>query len=229
MMSKKILQVEQLNVTIPGKVLIHQLSFDVYSGTLLCLTGDNGVGKTTLIKYLLQAAKDTISFQKEIRFNINFDDIQLVPQFRDIDDEFPLSVKDFIVLNLTRQWVPWLIKSEHEQLQKIINLTNLNDIKNRALGRASGGEKQRVYLAQALMTHPKLLILDESTSNLDYESRIDLLKLVKKIIAQEQLTVIFITHDPELVQMFGDFELNINNKHGELSNLRLTTKGGKHA
>ncbi|TYC47139.1 metal ABC transporter ATP-binding protein [Leuconostoc litchii] len=228
-MSKKILQVEQLNVTIPGKVLIHQLSFDVYSGTLLCLTGDNGVGKTTLIKYLLQAAKDTISFQKEIRFNINFDDIQLVPQFRDIDDEFPLSVKDFIVLNLTRQWLPWLIKSENEQLQKIINLTNLNDIKNRALGRASGGEKQRVYLAQALMTHPKLLILDESTSNLDYESRIDLLKLVKKIIAQEQLTVIFITHDPELVQMFGDFELNINNGHGELSNLRLTTKGGKHA
>ena len=70
-----------------------------------------------------------------------------------------------------------------------------------------------------------MLILDESTSNLDYESRIDLLKLVKKVIAQEQLAVIFITHDPELVSLFGDYELHISNHHGEMSELRSSSEG----
>lgn len=227
-MIEKILEVKQLDVEVPGSLLIQQLSFSTYSGALLCITGDNGVGKTTLINYLLKAARDKNSYQSEIHLHIKFDDIQLVPQFRDIDAEYPLSVKDFIVLNLTHPLTPWLTLSEKKHLEKIISVTNLNEIKNRALGRVSGGEKQRAYLAQALMANPKMLTLDESTSNLDYESRIDLLKLVKKVIAQEQLAVIFITHDPELVSLFGDYELHISNHHGEMNELRSSAERGTH-
>ncbi|MGO0154466.1 ATP-binding cassette domain-containing protein [Leuconostoc mesenteroides] len=227
-MIEKILEVKKLTVEVPGSVLIRKLSFSVYSGTLLCITGDNGVGKTTLINYLLKAARDNKSYQSEINLHINFEDIQLVPQFRDIDAEYPLSVKNFVVLNLTHALTPWLTISEKQQLEKIISVTNLNDIKNRSLGRISGGEKQRAYLAQALMGKPKILILDESTSNLDYESRIDLLKLVKKVIVQEQLAVIFITHDPELVNLFGDYELHISNYRGEMNKLRSSEERGTH-
>lgn len=105
-MIEKILEVKQLDVEVPGSLLIQQLSFSTYSGALLCITGDNGVGKTTLINYLLKAARDKNSYQSEIHLHIKFDDIQLVPQFRDIDAEYPLSVKDFVVLNLTHPLTP---------------------------------------------------------------------------------------------------------------------------
>jgi len=95
-----------------------------------------------------------------------------------------------------------------------MDLMNLTDIRQRAIGKTSGGEKQRAYLAQALMAQPKLLILDESTSNLDRESRIDLLRLIKNISVSEDIAVMFITHDPELVLMFGDYELHIQDQKG---------------
>ncbi len=219
-MLSKILEVAELNIQVAGKPLIERLSFTIYTNTLLCITGDNGVGKTTLINHLLKAAKSTQEHQSHINFNTSFEAIQVIPQFRNIDDDYPLSIQNFVTLNLIKQWRPWLTDLEKEKLSKILSLVNLTTIKNRPLGEASGGEKQRAYLAQALIAHPKLLILDESTSNLDRESRINLLHLVKTIINQENIAVIFITHDPELVKLFGDVELHISNRHGVMTKLR---------
>ncbi|CUR62868.1 metal ABC transporter ATP-binding protein [Leuconostoc gasicomitatum] len=219
-MLSKILEVAELNIQVAGKPLIERLSFTIYTNTLLCITGDNGVGKTTLINHLLKAAKSTQEHQSHINFNTSFEAIQVIPQFRNIDDDYPLSIQNFVTLNLIKQWRPWLTPLEKEKLSKILSLVNLTTIKNRPLGEASGGEKQRAYLAQALIAHPKLLILDESTSNLDRESRINLLHLVKTIINQENIAVIFITHDPELVKLFGDVELHISNHHGVMTKLR---------
>jgi len=219
-MLSKILEVAELNIQVAGKPLIDRLSFTIYTNTLLCITGDNGVGKTTLINHLLKAAKSKQEHQSHINFNTSFEAIQVIPQFRNIDDDYPLSIQNFVTLNLIKQWRPWLTALEKEKLSKILSLVNLTTIKNRPLGEASGGEKQRAYLAQALIAHPKLLILDESTSNLDRESRINLLHLVKTIINQENIAVIFITHDPELVKLFGDVELHISNRHGVMTKLR---------
>ena len=70
------------------------------------------------------------------------------------------------------------------------------------MGQASGGEKQRAYLAQALLGNPRLLILDESTASLDNEMKYELLDLVAKLQKQE-LSVIFITHDWDLARSYG--------------------------
>ncbi|MBU7455970.1 ATP-binding cassette domain-containing protein [Leuconostoc fallax] len=215
-MKQSVLAVNNLNISVQERLLIKSLSFVISDGSLTCITGDNGVGKTTLIKTLLRSVETK---NEQIDFSVKKSDIQLVPQFRDIDDEYPLRIQDFVALSLQKGMLPWLKKEEKIRLKRVLSDTNLTDIANESLGRASGGEKQRAYLAQALITDPRLLILDESTANLDKKSRHILLALVKTIIKNKSLAVIFITHDPELVDLFGDYELHIENKTGTFKKL----------
>ncbi|UQS84759.1 ATP-binding cassette domain-containing protein [Apilactobacillus apisilvae] len=211
-----LLSINNLNVAVKERNLIHNLSFEIYPQTLTCITGENGVGKTTMVKAILK------NFNKNdsVRATIKRSQLQYVPQFRNIDNDYPLTVRDFIGLGLQKSIRPWLSKKEKQVIQKIIKMTNLQELAKTPLGKCSGGEQQRVFLAQALVSDPKLLILDESTASLDKEAKFLLLDVVKEVIKQTGTAVIFITHDPILVKTYGDFDLNISNHHGMLSALK---------
>jgi zinc/manganese transport system ATP-binding protein len=193
-----IVSVENLSVAYGDHTVINDLSFSVNEGDFLILIGENGVGKTTLIKALLGQIKPR-SGTIEIPQNIK---IGYVPQFRNLDEEYPLSIRDFVSLNLKKRIFPWLSKKERARVNRIIRITDLTSIAERPLGLASGGEKQRAYLAQALLPDPQLLILDESTASLDNEMKYELLDLVTRF-QQNGLSVIFITHDWDLAHHYG--------------------------
>lgn len=164
----------------------------------MIVVGENGVGKTTLVNTLLGKLKPRsgdISMADRLR-------IGYVPQFRNLDIDYPLSVRNFVSLNLLHSWQPWLSKKERARVNRVLKQVDLESIADRPLGLASGGEKQRAYLAQALLNRPQLLILDESTASLDNEMKFELLDLVSRL-QQNGLTVIFITHDLELAQHYG--------------------------
>lgn len=185
-------------------MVVHQLSFAVNQGDFLVVIGENGVGKTTLVRALLgflEPQGGTISKQPNLK-------IGYVPQFRNLDAEYPLSIRDFVALNLPKKIRPWLSKGERKFLNQILHDTKLKEIADRPLGLASGGEKQRAYLAQALLADPQLLIMDESTASLDNEMKFELLDLVSRF-QQLGLSVIFITHDWELARHYGTRYLHL--------------------
>ncbi|WP_353485938.1 ATP-binding cassette domain-containing protein [Apilactobacillus xinyiensis] len=213
---KKILEVSNLDVKLKERTLISRLSFEINSGTLTCITGENGVGKTTMVKTLLKNFKNN----NHVTFHIKRNQVQYVPQLRNIDDDYPLMIKDFIGLGLQNKLLPWLSKKEKLSIEQVMNETNLDHLARTPLGKASGGEQQRVFLAQALVSNPKLLILDESTASMDKDAKIELLKLVKNITEKTDTAVIFITHDPLLVQKFGDYDLEIKNQKGILKSVK---------
>ncbi|MCK8624619.1 ATP-binding cassette domain-containing protein [Apilactobacillus sp. M161] len=213
---KKILEVSNLDVKLKERTLISRLSFEINSGTLTCITGENGVGKTTMVKTLLKNFKNN----NHVNFHIKRNQVQYVPQLRNIDDDYPLMIKDFIGLGLQNKLLPWLSKKEKLSIEQVMNETNLAHLARTPLGKASGGEQQRVFLAQALVSNPKLLILDESTASMDKDAKIELLKLVKNITEKTDTAVIFITHDPLLVQKFGDYDLEIKNQEGILKSVK---------
>ncbi|WP_220728334.1 ATP-binding cassette domain-containing protein [Apilactobacillus xinyiensis] len=213
---KKILEVSNLDVKLKERTLISRLSFEINSGTLTCITGENGVGKTTMVKTLLKNFKKN----NHVNFHIKRNQVQYVPQLRNIDDDYPLMIKDFIGLGLQNKLLPWLSKKEKLSIEQVMNETNLAHLARTPLGKASGGEQQRVFLAQALVSNPKLLILDESTASMDKDAKIELLKLVKNITEKTDTAVIFITHDPLLVQKFGDYDLEIKNQEGILKSVK---------
>lgn len=211
-----LLSVNNLNVAVQDRTLINNLSFQILPATLTCVTGENGVGKTTMVKAILK------NFNKNntVKATIKRSQFQYVPQFRNIDNDYPLTVKDFISLGLQHSMLPWLSKKEKALVSKVIKMTNLETLAKTPLGNCSGGEQQRVFLAQALVSDPKLLILDESTASLDKEAKFLLLDVVKQVIKHTHTAVIFITHDPVLVKTYGDYDLNIYNHQGTISKIK---------
>lgn len=193
-----VISVEDLNVAYGNHQVITDLSFTVNEGDFMVVIGENGVGKTTLVRALLGLLKPR-SGEIDIPANTK---VGYVPQFRNIDEEYPLSIRDFVSLNSGKGIIPWLDKWERARVDRMIRMTDLTAIADRPLGLASGGEKQRAYLAQALLQSPQLLILDESTASLDNEMKYELLDLVTRF-QQDNLSVMFITHDWDLARHFG--------------------------
>ncbi|KAE9563864.1 ABC transporter ATP-binding protein [Companilactobacillus paralimentarius] len=182
-----------------GKQLVFQnLNFQINDGDFISLIGPNGSGKTTLVKMIMGLEKkssgDLIVDHKQT--------IGYVPQFRNIDIDYPLNIEQFVRLNLKFTLSPKKRQSDNQLIKRILEKTGLTALKDRPLGLASGGEKQKAYLAQALLNDPKVLILDESTASLDVEVKMQLMDLVAELNQNEKLTVIFITHDYELTKKY---------------------------
>ncbi len=129
--------------------------------------------------------------------------IGYVPQFRNVDAEYPLTVRDFVGLALRDHHTPWWSRAEKVRLNSVLHETDLTRIARTPLGRVSGGELQKAYLAQALIRSPKLLILDESTASLDNNMKFELLDLVKQYQDETDAAVLFVTHDLPLTKKYS--------------------------
>lgn len=181
-----------------GKQLVFKdVDFTINDGDFISLIGPNGSGKTTLVRIMMGLEKKTSGELK-----INHKHIGYVPQFRNIDLDYPLNIEQFVRLNLKFTLSPKQRKADNELIKTILTKTKLTHLKDRPLGLASGGEKQKAYLAQALLNDPKILILDESTASLDVEVKMQLMDLVAELNQKYNLTVIFITHDYELTKKY---------------------------
>jgi zinc/manganese transport system ATP-binding protein len=203
-----LIEAKNLTKRFGNQLVFQDVNFKINQGDFLSLIGPNGSGKTTLVKILMGLEPKTSG-------ELNFDHKQTigyVPQFRNIDNDYPLSIEAFIRLNLKFTLSPTKRHENDQLIQEILEKTGLTDLKGRPLGLASGGEKQKAYLAQALLNDPKILILDESTASLDVEVKMQLMDLVAELNKKYQLTVIFITHDYELTKKYTTKALFFQNK-----------------
>lgn len=187
--------VNNLSYSIGNKEILNNLTFNCSAGEVIAIIGKNGIGKTTLLKNILKKLNKVSSIKLIGTEPI----IGYVPQFRQIDEELPLSVEDFISLPLTKSFLPWLTNKEKQAINYVLNLTNSTLQKSKSLGLLSGGERQRIYLAQALVNKPNMLLLDEFTSNLDKDSEIECMSLIREITKKENIITLCITHELSLI------------------------------
>ena len=189
------LKIKNLTYSIGDKTLLDNITFSVTSGDVIAVVGKNGVGKTTLLNNILEKLNKT----SQITLVGENPTLGYVPQFRQIDEELPLSAADFVSLPIQKGLLPWLSKKEKSSIKEALELTNSLKLQNKSIGTLSGGEKQRVFLAQALVNKPNLLLLDEFTSNLDKTSEIECMTLVKEITKKENIITLCITHELSLI------------------------------
>ena len=188
------LNIRNLSYRIGDKTILNNISFDCNSGEVIAIVGKNGVGKTTLLNNILEKINKTDSIQLDEKANLGY-----VPQFRQIDDELPLSVEDFVALPLSNKILHWFSKKEKQRINEVLELTNSQKQKKKSIGTLSGGEKQRAFLSQALVNKPNLLLLDEFTSNLDKTSEVECMSLVRDITKNENIITLCITHELSLI------------------------------
>jgi len=189
------LKIKNLTYSIGDKTILDNITFSVTSGDVVAVVGKNGVGKTTLLNNILEKLNKT----SQITLIGENPTLGYVPQFRQIDEELPLSAADFVSLPIQKGFLPWLSKKEKASIKEALELTNSLKLQNKSIGTLSGGEKQRVFLAQALVNKPNLLLLDEFTSNLDKTSEIECMTLVKEITKKESIITLCITHELSLL------------------------------
>ena len=189
------LKIKNLTYSIGDKTILDNITFSVTSGDVVAVVGKNGVGKTTLLNNILEKLNKT----SQITLVGENPTLGYVPQFRQIDEELPLSAADFVSLPIQKGLLPWLSKKEKSSIKEALELTNSLKLQNKSIGTLSGGEKQRVFLAQALANKPNLLLLDEFTSNLDKTSEIECMTLVKEITKKENIITLCITHELSLI------------------------------
>ena len=178
---------------------IDSVSFHVKQGEWLSIVGHNGSGKSTIVRLidgLLEAESgeiviDGIPLTRETVWE-NRSKIGIV--FQNPDNQFVgATVEDDVAFGLENQGIPR--KEMLQRVEKAIEQVGMSTFKNREPSRLSGGQKQRVAIAGIIALRPQIIILDEATSMLDPEGREELMKVVRTLQSQFQLTVISITHD----------------------------------
>ena len=178
---------------------LNDVSFQVKKGEWLSIVGHNGSGKSTtvrLIDGLLEAESGDIiiSGDKLTAENVWEKRRQIGMVFQNPDNQFVgATVEDDVAFGLENQGLDYDLMVE--RVQQALEPVGMQDFKEREPARLSGGQKQRVAVAGVVALRPDIIILDEATSMLDPEGRLDLIQTVKKIKDSNQLTVISITHD----------------------------------
>ncbi|HEM3601603.1 energy-coupling factor ABC transporter ATP-binding protein [Streptococcus suis] len=184
---------------------LNDVSFHVKQGEWLSIIGHNGSGKSTtvrLIDGLLEAESGDIYIDGDA---LTIDNVwnkrRLIGMvFQNPDNQFVgATVEDDVAFGLENQGIP--LEEMRSRVDEALELVGMTDFKTREPARLSGGQKQRVAIAGVVALRPKIIILDEATSMLDPEGRLDLIKIVREIKERHGMTVISITHDLDEVAL----------------------------
>ena len=184
---------------------LNGVSFHVKQGEWLSIIGHNGSGKSTtvrLIDGLLEAESGEIIIDGD---KLTVDNVwekrrQIGMVFQNPDNQFVgATVEDDVAFGLEDQGIP--LEEMRERVKQALDLVGMSEFKSREPARLSGGQKQRVAIAGVVALRPNIIILDEATSMLDPEGRLDLIRTVKDIKDRYNMTVISITHDLDEVAL----------------------------
>lgn len=184
------------------KTIFKDISFEVETGEILCLLGQNGVGKTTLFKSILGFLKlqggeillDGENIQSWPRSRLA-KAIAYVPQAH--TPPFPFNVLDVVVMGRTAHLGMFAspTKKDIAIAEEALQTLNVSFLKDRIYTEISGGERQMVLIARALAQQPEILVMDEPTSNLDFGNQIRVLEQINRL-SKSGLTVIMTSHFP---------------------------------
>ncbi|HFH9177871.1 TPA: energy-coupling factor ABC transporter ATP-binding protein [Streptococcus agalactiae] len=184
---------------------LENVSFHVKQGEWLSIIGHNGSGKSTtvrLIDGLLEAESGQIIIDGQELTEDNVWELRhkIGMVFQNPDNQFVgATVEDDVAFGLENKGIP--LKDMKERVDQALDLVGMSELKMREPARLSGGQKQRVAIAGAVAMRPQVIILDEATSMLDPEGRLELIRTIRAIRQKYNLTVISITHDLDEVAL----------------------------
>ena len=189
-------------VELGGRTIWSHGSFSLPTGEFVGLIGPNGAGKTTLLRVLLGQIRPSHGQVRVLGAPARRGNraVGYVPQHRTMELDLAVRAFDFVMLGLTgHRWgFGRTSATERRAVEEALAAVDATNLAEEPVGVLSGGEQQRLRIAQALVTQPQLLLLDEPLASLDLRSRHEIVDLVDRIRRERRVTVLFVTHDLNL-------------------------------
>ncbi len=208
---------ENVDILYESYIAVKGLSFGIEEGETLLLLGPNGAGKTTLLRTIAGFHRNYHG--KLLVFGKTPEDarelISYVPQSHSLNGLVPLKAVEVVSMGAIYKKGFFHFRVPEEALSRAreaLSFVGLDDVAERRFSELSGGQRQRVLLARALMSNPKLLLLDEPLSALDPSARAEVAAVLGKIKREKSVTMIIATHDINPLMEIGNRVMLINRK-----------------
>lgn len=181
-----------------NRLLIKNISLSISAGESLAILGPNGVGKTSFLRSI-------VGLENPEYGKIHTEGgVAFLPQNFNLLSE--LSAIEMILLGRVRdlKWYEYPNLRDLKIAQELLELLSMDNMESKPFSHLSGGQKQMVMIAQAIISGSKLLVLDEPSSALDLKNQVKLFKFMKEIRKQKGISLIFSTHDPNLAYHYSN-------------------------
>jgi zinc transport system ATP-binding protein len=196
-MTDPIIEIRNMWFAYDGESVLEDIDFKIDEGDFVAMIGPNGGGKTTLLKVLLgllEPGKGSVRIcgqpPRQVCHQIGY-----VPQNSAINLNFPISVLDVVLMGRLIPGAKWprTTRAQRRMALEALSQTGVSELADRRFGDISGGQRQRAFIARALISEPRILFLDEPTAGVDAQGQIDLYCLLEKLNADK--TIVMVSHD----------------------------------
>ena len=193
-----VIQLQGVSCGYDKQEVLSDVTLDITHGDFVGLLGPSGSGKTTLLRTVLGAVN---IFQGQVLVegvstHRRRPRVGYVPQLETIDWNFPVTVQEVVMMGRTMdsRLFPWYTRQDRMLAADMMERLGISDLARRHIRELSGGQQQRVFLARALVSSPRILLLDEPTSGVDIKTRDDVMHLLHELNHQG-ITIILTTHE----------------------------------
>lgn len=199
LLQSKIIELREVSVTFDKDVILDNITFSIDEGDFVAITGPNGGGKTTLLRIILKLLKPTkgsVNYRwmnKEVKTL----PIGYLPQKNMIDTSFPITVGEVVSSGLQQGLRAKIDESSRNKICSVIEMMGIENIVSRPIKGLSGGQLQRTLLGRALVSEPKVLVLDEPLSYVDKQFEKQIYGIMEKLA--QQTTIILVSHEMSII------------------------------
>ncbi len=203
-----LLDIKNLSFAYTSHNVLENVNFEVQDGDFWAIIGPNGGGKSTLVRLilgLLKAQSGSISFAQGMELT----QIGYVPQNTNFNMNFPICVRDVITLGLLKPSIlGFRVRKHLKVVQDAIEQLHIAHLAQKPINALSGGERQKVLIARALVNRTRLLILDEPTASVDVKAQGEIYELLLKL--NKHISIIVVSHDISFILGYAKKVLYVN-------------------
>ncbi|MBN1469872.1 MAG: ATP-binding cassette domain-containing protein [Fusobacteriaceae bacterium] len=196
--------------------VLSQINLEIPQNKLTCIIGPNGAGKSTLLNAISRLIKvdtgDILINSKNLK---DWDKkelsktLSIMKQLNNINVR--LTIADLVAFGRYPYSEDRLTQEDYKKIDEALEYTGLMEIKDKYVDELSGGQKQRTYIAMTLAQDTEYILLDEPLNNLDIKHILEVMHLLKKLVEEQNKTIILVVHDINIASTFADYIVAMKN------------------